>query len=299
VNATQAIAIAMLILAACAVDDGTADPADPSGESSGMDGVPIDPSVDPSMDPGADAWPSPNCPPYGSDVYTPFLGAGPFPLGDVATYPWRGPSSTYPDGMEDFRGYGTSMPVNVECGGTRGARSYLEVTAGCLDAVADGASTRGQIHVTADGYYRSFALPFAASDHVHPVKWTDQGVEYRFYYTAQTGNEGNPGFKAFVRYRTEYDLYVGSWRMDGVVQIQKKQCGVYTILQRNGSYGAPTPNTWHTIRFQVTGNRIELYLDGKLAMTQIDNTFASGTAGIRIDSLDGALIDDWRVFAPK
>jgi hypothetical protein len=294
------VTLAMLVVVPTACIDNL--PADPETGDSSWPG--ITPTSDPmssdpmSSDPN-DAWPSPNCPAYGSDVYTPFLGAGPFPVGDVATYPWRGPSASYPDGDEDFRGYGSQLPVSVECGGTRSTRSYLEVTAGCLDAVALGSYTRGQIHVTADGYYRSFALPFAATDGVHPVKWTDQAIEYRFFYTAQTGNAGNPGFKAFVRYRTEYDLYVGSWRMDGVIQIQKKQCGVYTILQRNASYGAPTPNAWHTIRFEAAGDRLRLFLDGALAMTQIDDTFASGTAGIRIDSLDGAYIDDWRVDAPK
>ena len=45
--------------------------------------------------------------------------------------------------------------------------------------VAVGAETRGKIGVTTDGYYRSFALPFAATDHTHPVKWTDQAARFR------------------------------------------------------------------------------------------------------------------------
>lgn len=236
------------------------------------------------------------CPAYAADVYTPFSGSGPFPNGTVKELPWRGPTATYPDGVENFRGY--APPVNVECGGTRSRRSYLDVTAGCLDAVASSTGTAGRITGTSDGYYRSFALAFAPGDATHPVQWTDQGIEYRFFYTKQTGNVSNPGFKAFARYVTEYDLYVASWRMDGVVQIQKKQCGEYTILKRDDHYGAPRTNTWHTIRFTAVGRDLRLYLDGTLAMTVADDTFVSGTAGIRIDSADGALIDDWRVFAP-
>jgi len=236
------------------------------------------------------------CPGYGSDVYTPFAGTGPFPSGTVAQLPWRGPTTTYPDGVENFRGY--APPANVECGGTRERRGYLDVTAGCLDAVTTTTGPAGRISGTTDGYYRSFALAFAPGDTKHPVQWTDQGIEYRFFYTKQTDDISNPGFKAFARYRTEYDLYVASWRIDGVVQIQKKQCGEYTILKRDDRYGAPSKNAWHTIRFTAVGHDLRLYLDNKLAMSVVDDTFAMGTAGIRIDSADGALIDDWRVFAP-
>jgi hypothetical protein len=96
---------------------------------------------------------------------------------------------------------------------------------------------------------------------------------------------------------TEYDLYVGSWRMDGVVQIQKKHCGVYTVLKRI-NFGAPSPNVWHTIKFETVGNQQKLYLDGQLVMTTTDDTIKRGTAGIRIDSAESSLIDDWRVYAP-
>ena len=107
-----------------------------------------------------------------------------------------------------------------------------------------------------------------------------------------------PGFKAFLRYRTEYDLYVASWRADGVVQIQKKQCGKYTALKIDKTYGPPSQNKWHTIKFEAVGDKLSLWLDGKLAMTVNDSTFSWGTAGIRIDSYDGSYIDNWKVYAP-
>jgi len=297
------IAISAFVVAVfaggCAVDDAVDGPA-PTDES--------EPALDDSLSPDSQSqqpsspdegpWPSANCAPYGSDVYTPYAGTGPFPIGPVARYAWRGPATSYPDGDEDFRGYEAALPSNVECGGTRGMRDYLEVTAGCLDAGGTAADPHGTIRGTSDGYYRSFALAFAASDPEHPVKWTDQGVEYRFYYGPGVGTIGNTGFKAFVRYRTEYDLYVASWRLDGVVQIQKKECGTYTVLQRDATYGAPSRGQWHTLRFEAVGKRLQLFLDGKLVMTQTDDTFSSGTAGLRIDSMDGAFIDDWRVYAP-
>ncbi len=82
------------------------------------------------------------------------------------------------------------------------------------------------------------------------------------------------------------------------MQIQKKQCGQYTVLKRDNDYGAPSPNTWHTIRFEVVGNEQRLYLDGRHAMTTTDDSITHGTAGIRIDSAEGAYIDDWKVYAP-
>ena len=276
---------------------------DESGDEGSGSGTPADdgdttgsgPTEEPS--PSAEGTMlSTGCAAYGSSVYTPFTNFGPVSTGTVSSYAWRGPSS-YPDSVEDFRAYGPTLPAQVECGANKSVRDHLDVTAGCLKTVMNGGDKRGQIQLTSDGYYRSFALPWDAA-HNRRVAWGDQGVEYRFFFTGWTGEEGNPGFKAFARYLTEYDLYVGSWRKDGVVQIQKKQCGVYTILARNPNFGPPAPNTWHTIKFQVVGNEQRLYLDGKLAMTTHDDSITHGTSGIRIDSADAALIDDWRVFAP-
>jgi hypothetical protein len=236
------------------------------------------------------------CPGEGSSVYTPFT-SGSSPTGTVAEYPWRGTTSSYPDGVEDFRGY-SSLPTTVECSNNKGQRNYLDVTDGCLSAVAisNGEYTRGQIHGDPSGYFRALALGHDDTD--APTKWTDQAVEYRFYYSKPTGDISYPGFKAFARYRTEYDLYVASWRMDGVAQIQKKQCGNYTILKLDKTYGAPSPNAWHTIKFVANGNKLDLYLDGDHAISTTDDTFTWGTAGMRIDSMDNSYIDDWKIEMP-
>ena len=233
---------------------------------------------------------SSSCPPDAS-VYNPFA-HGSAGSGTVARYPWRGASSTYPSGDEDFRGYASS--TTVECSSAKSKRSHLDVTSGCLTATSLGGNVGGKISTN---NFRALALgKTAAAD--TPVKWTDQRIEYRFYYSTQTSTIGNPGFKAFARYRTEDDLYVASWRMDGVVQIQKKQCGVYTALAVLPHYGAPSKNTWHTIRFDAIGDRLVLVLDGNQVLSTTSSTFSWGTAGIRIDSASGAYLDDWRVSAP-
>lgn len=218
--------------------------------------------------------------PYGSDAH---------PIGDADAMPWQGATTPYPAGVEDFRQYANA--ATVECGSNKGARSHVDVTAGCLVATA---GTHGQMVSTDGGAFRTLALGYAGGS-TRPIKWTDQSVEYRFFYAASSGAGVNPGFKAFARYRTEDDLYVASWRLDGVVQIQKKQCGQYTALKILPSYGAPAPDVWHTLRFDAIDDKLELYLDGKRVISITDTTFSWGTAGIRTDAVSGALIDDWSV----
>jgi len=232
---------------------------------------------------------SPTCT-YGADIYSPYAGDSSIAVGPVAAYPWWNASAA---SNIDFAQYAPGE--TVECGSNKSQRSYLDVTAGCLGAATFQGNTRGQVHMTSSGYYRSFSLPTDENAPATHVKWTDQVVEYDFYYSQWTGTVSNPGFKAFARYLTEYDLYVGSWRRDGVVQIQKKECGQYTILKRIANYGAPAPNQWHHIKFETKGDDIKLYCDGQLAVEVHDSTFGAGTAGIRIDDAEGAYIDNWHV----
>jgi hypothetical protein len=246
--------------------------------------------------PHIDVDPVSGCSTFGGQTYSPYRRPGGYPHDTVTKVPWRGDGAMYPNGMEDFSNYGT-LPATVECGDDKGLRSYVDVTAGCLTAVQLGTYTRGKITTTSDGYYRSISLGYQTGSDL-PAKWTDQSIEYRFYYTAATNTNGNPGFKAFTRYRTEDDLYVASWRMDGVAQIQKKHCGHYTPLIILPTFGAPTANAWHAIRFDAVGSKLDLYLDGALVASANDSNFTWGTTGIRIDSMDGAYIDDWHVFTP-
>lgn len=220
-------------------------------------------------------------------VYTPYPGTAEYPTGSSSDHPWPG---------EDFEAYGPALPISVECASTKSLRGHLEVTAGCLDAVqVSGTYDRGRIDATAAGAFRALALGRTAAAPLRPVKWTDQGIEYRFHYRAPSGTSGIPGFKAFARYRSEDDLYVASWRMDGVVQIQRKQCGQYTTLAVLPEYGAPTPGVWHWMRFDAIGDQLELYLDNMLVLSTTSGTFGWGTVGIRADSMEGAYLDDWTV----
>ena len=227
-----------------------------------------------------------------SSTYSPYAGYA--PSGAVSVMPWRGFNTTYPSGNEDFRGY--SLPSTIECSSSKSRRSHLDVTAGCLNAVSVGAYSRAQISSTSGGAFRALALGYTV-DSTEPLKWTDQSNEYRFYYSKTSGAGVDPGFKTFVRYRTENDLYVASWRVDGYVQIKKKVCGKYTTLAQK-KWGGPSKGAWHRIRFDAIGNNLHLYLDGTRVLSATDGTFSWGTAGIRTDAMTGAYLDDWTVTAP-
>jgi hypothetical protein len=253
-------------------DTGSGDTGGDTGTGSGSSSIPE----------GLTAPPS--CAANYHDVYSPFPANTPALIGPVSQYPWS---------TVNFSNFQNGQ--TIECGSNKGAVSYLDVTAGCLSAATFQQNPRGQIHTTTDNYYRSFALP---TSNGKPVKWTDQSVEYDFYFSQYTGSVSNPGFKLFARYLDEYDLYVASFREDGTAQIQKKECGVYTILKRIPNYGAPALNQWHHIKFEAIGNDLRFFIDGRLAVEVQDTTFAAGTAGIRIDDTDGAYIDNWKVSAP-
>lgn len=222
-------------------------------------------------------------------TYTPFTGTS--TTGSAATYTWKGYRTTYPAADENFRGY--SPTTTVECSSSKSTRSHLDVTAGCLTAVSVGSYSRGKITSTSGGAFRAVALAFTGTES-HPLRWTDMRNSYRFYYTGTSGGGVDPGFKAFVRYRSENDLYVASWRIDGVVQIKRKRAGTYTTLAQT-TRSKPTTGTWHTIQFDAVGSRLDLYLDGSKVLTASDTSFAWGTAGIRTDAMTGALIEDWRI----
>lgn len=234
-------------------------------------------------------------------TYSPFASPGSYPSGPVSSYPWRGIAYEYPNGCEDFSGYSPAVggPDLVECSGNS-LREHLDVTSGCLDCVLIGSQsqyTRGQVRCDAGEDFRVVALAYEPSVSPRPVKWTDCANRFRFH-GHQTGDTNYPGVKAFIRYRTEDDLYVASWRYDGVVQIQRKWSGVYTTLAIAEEFGAPTPDEWHWMEFDALGSRLRLFLDDELVLQVSSGTFSWGTAGIRIDGANGMYLDEWSISQP-
>lgn len=190
---------------------------------------------------------------------------------------------------DNFDSY--QAPQSIECSSTKSSLANLDVTAGCLTAALVSTYHRAAVTLTSAGAFRVVALPHQNNE---LVKWTDQHNEFRVYVGGTTDG-AMPGVKAFVRYRSEDDLYVASWRFDGVVQIQRKQCGVYTTLVHT-NLPPPTLRAWHRMRFDAVGENLALYLDDKLVLTTQASAFSWGTAGIRLDGVTGTYLDDWRVF---
>lgn len=232
-----------------------------------------------------------------TDAYSPYPAASGGAVGSVLEHPWRGrDESGYPDGVEDFRIYGGAASADIECSADKSRRAYLDVTDGCLQAVAqDDGGTVGRVGTVSD-HFRAVALAFSAGRQA--VEWTDAAVEFRFLVPDPVDPADETGLKAFVRYRSEDDLYVASWRFDGVVQIQRKSCGRYDLLARLTDQAPPPLDAWHTLRFAAVGDDLELSIDGALVLSATGDAEASGTAGIRIDAPEGVLIDDWRIDAP-
>jgi len=226
-----------------------------------------------------------------STIYTPFSGSS--SSGSVSQYPWHGYKTTYPSGTEDMRAYG--LPSTVECSDNKPQRSHLDVTEGCLSAINISGYSRGKIGTSNANAFRMVALPFTGSE-TSPLKWTDQSNSYRFYYTTSYSGT-DPGFKSFIRYRSEDNLYVASWRFDGKVNIKRKYNGSYTTLVEK-SHPKPSANTWHTLKFDAVGSRLYVFLDGTEVLSATDTTFSWGTSGIRTDGTNGAYIDDWRITEP-
>lgn len=234
-------------------------------------------------------------------TYSPYaVLTGAVPSGPVSSYPWRGREQNYPNGLEDFSNYApqVGVPDEIECSSGKTKRDHLDVTSGCLDCVLIGAGnqyTRGQVRCPTEDF-RVVALGYDDNG-AGPVKWTDCGISFRFH-CHQTGQSNYPGIKAFIRYRTEDDLYVASWRFDGVAQIQRKWDGAYSVLAVNSSFGPPAPDTWHWFAFEAMGSQLRLFLDNQLVLQATSGTFSWGTAGIRIDSADGCYLDDWSIYQP-
>jgi hypothetical protein len=194
--------------------------------------------------------------------------------------PWRG---------ENFESY--TNGAAVECDNANTRQAHLEVTSGCLYAKYVGVYRRGW---TASSVFRVLAQAYSGGK---KVGWRDIAGTYRGWISGwHAGAPAWAGFHVFARYQTENDLYVASYRKDGIVTIKKKVGGTYTTL-RQKQIAVPQVGTWYTLRFRVTGQTLALYVNGTLQLTATDSALTWGTTGIRVDYAD-AYLDDWRADVP-
>ncbi len=178
----------------------------------------------------------------------------------------------------------------VEASSDKTRASHLDVTSGELYAIHVSSSyLRGWTET-----YNFRVLAVGDDGGGDKVRWTDGEVSYRGYiWNWHSGVSTTSGLHVFLRYQTEYDLYVASLRYDGLVTIKKKACGAYTTLA-SAHFGTPATRTWYTLGFVAHGANLDFYVDGSLVLSTVDHTFSWGTYGIRTDYMD-VYFDDWSV----
>ena len=218
---------------------------------------------------------------YGSGVYDAFPGNNAsYPKGNSSTYGWPG---------DDFESYSDEEIVETRTNKSR--RSHLDVTSGTLRAKHLNGSRLWKRGWT-DTY--NFRVLSRATSGGQEVRLTDVDAAVRVYISSwQSGGPQWSGAHIFARYQTENDLYVASLRKDGKVYIKLKHCDAYTTLAGSSfSQGSVQTGTWYDLRFEVVGQRLRLYVDGKLELEAFDDTLSWGTTGVRTDY--GAFyLDDW------
>jgi hypothetical protein len=121
--------------------------------------------------------------------------------------------------------------------------------------------------------------------------WTDFAFEARIRFMA----DGDRAFNVNLR-STSQGTYVMGVNATGIFHIAFDDTHTYTILQE-GKYPALKARQWYTVKMQVKGDMLRLYLDNNLMVSVQDSRLQSGTIGISVDGRNPMQIDDIRVTA--
>lgn len=105
------------------------------------------------------------------------------------------------------------------------------------------------------------------------------------------------GMHLFARYRTEYDLYVASYRFDGLTTIKKKIAGTYTTLAQK-KVSPPTLGETYKLQFTTKGTNLAFYINGVKELSVDDSDLSWGTTGVRLDYTD-CYVEYLRMTTPK
>ena len=195
----------------------------------------------------------------------------------ASSCPWVG---------ESFEAYAEGSLV--ECSSEPAQQGHLEVTSGCLFSKYAGTYRRGW---TSTYNFRALSRKYVDGK---KVGWKTAAPSYRAHiHEWQAGAPEWAGLHVFARYQTENDLYVASYRKDGLVTIKKKLGGIYTTLAQK-TLGAPAIRAWHTVKLSVSGDTLQFSVDGTLQLTAHDSSLTWGTTGLRTDYMD-VYLDDWKI----
>jgi len=106
--------------------------------------------------------------------------------------------------------------------------------------------------------------------------WTDMVITARVKPTAWNGTDRLVAVVGRLQNATNY--YFATMRSSNRIEIKKLVDGHSTLL-------ASTPfkvslDAWRTVRFEIIGANLRLYVDGVLQLSATDSTYASGRAGL-------------------
>jgi hypothetical protein len=104
------------------------------------------------------------------------------------------------------------------------------------------------------------------------------------------------GIHLFSRYQTEDDLYVASYRIDGMITLKKKINGKYYTLCSN-LYNPIKLNTEYLLSFEVKDNQLIYYINNNKVLYCNDDELQYGVCGIRCDYCD-LYLDNIRILEP-
>ena len=203
-----------------------------------------------------------------------------YPMMDVIDYPTAFTG-------DDFESYSNNSLI----ASASSSHQYIDVTSGTLYAKHLQGSQVWKRGYTTTHNFRMLAVGTYGG---LPIRYRDGKATIRVYFdNIQSSPAHYAGAHLFLRYQTEYDLYVASLRHDGQVMIKKKVCGQYsTLAVADYSGGEVLTDTWYNIEFEARGTDLYFYVNGNLELTASDQDLSWGSTGVRIDYTD-TYIDDW------
>jgi pectate lyase len=137
---------------------------------------------------------------------------------------------------------------------------------GTWDVVTDGsAEVYRQSNAVGDGRAWSTSGP-----------WTDQVITARVKPTAWNGTDRLVAVVGRLQDATNY--YFATMRSSNRIEIKKLVDGGSTVLASKPF--TVSLDTWRTVRFEIIGTDLRLYIDEVLQLSAADSTYASGRAGL-------------------
>ena len=106
--------------------------------------------------------------------------------------------------------------------------------------------------------------------------WTDQVITARVKPTAWNGTDRLVAVVGRLQDATNY--YFATMRSSNRIEIKKLVDGGSTVLASKTF--TVSLDAWRTVRFEIIGTDLRLYIDEVLQLSATDSTYASGRAGL-------------------